>query len=178
MHRLLFLTLSVLSISFLSLTSANAAVFIKIGDIKGESVVKDHVEEIEVLSWSWGVERPITSGDGSTRTRGTPQVLDLEISKILERSTPKLFEACVKGTVLPEAVLVIRKPDVDAGLLKTLEIRLTNVSVTSDTLTGSTDAIEKVTLDFETIAMTYFILNSDGTPGGTVEMSYNLETGS
>ena len=29
--------------------------FIKIGDVKGESKDKTHKEEIDVLAWSWGV---------------------------------------------------------------------------------------------------------------------------
>ncbi len=31
--------------------------FIKIGDIKGESADSAHKEEIDVLSWSWGVQQ-------------------------------------------------------------------------------------------------------------------------
>ena len=30
-------------------------IFAKIGDIKGESLDDKHKDEIEVLSWSWGV---------------------------------------------------------------------------------------------------------------------------
>ena len=32
-----------------------ADIFAKIGDIKGESLDDKHKDEIEVLSWSWGV---------------------------------------------------------------------------------------------------------------------------
>ena len=32
-------------------------IFAKIGDIKGESLDDKHKDEIEVLSFSWGVER-------------------------------------------------------------------------------------------------------------------------
>jgi type VI protein secretion system component Hcp len=30
-------------------------IFIKIGDIKGESMDKAHKDEIDVLNWSWGM---------------------------------------------------------------------------------------------------------------------------
>ena len=30
-------------------------IFAKIGDIKGESLDSKHKDEVEVLSWSWGV---------------------------------------------------------------------------------------------------------------------------
>ena len=38
--------------------------FLKIGDIKGESNDAKHKDEIEVLSWSWGVTRPGTMAHG------------------------------------------------------------------------------------------------------------------
>lgn len=167
----------VLAVSFLSIASVNAAVFIKIGDIKGESQAAGHEEEIDVLSWSWGVTRPITSDDGSTRTRGNPEIQDLVISKVLEKSTPKLFEACIKGITLPEAVLVIEKPSGTGGDFKVLEITMTNVSITSDSLAGSVEVIENVTMNFEVVGMKYFVQNPDGSAGGTVEMSYDIEAG-
>ena len=39
--------------------AANAAVdfFLKIDGIKGESVDKDHKDEIEIASWSWGASQ-------------------------------------------------------------------------------------------------------------------------
>ena len=33
-------------------------IFAKIGDIKGESLDDKHKDQIEVLSWSWGVTNP------------------------------------------------------------------------------------------------------------------------
>ena len=32
-------------------------IFAKIGDIKGESLDDKHKDEVEVLSWSWGVSQ-------------------------------------------------------------------------------------------------------------------------
>ncbi|MBP5150000.1 type VI secretion system tube protein Hcp, partial [Pseudomonas protegens] len=32
-------------------------IFIKIGDIKGESMDKAHKDEIDVLNWSWGMSQ-------------------------------------------------------------------------------------------------------------------------
>ncbi len=165
-----------LAVSFLSIVSANGAVFIKIGDIKGESQAAGHEEEIDVLSWSWGVTRPDTGETGETRRRGAPQVIDLSISKVLEKATPKLVEACVTGKVFPEATLVVERPG-QAGNVKIFEIVLSNVLITADNLTGSVEAIENVSLNYEEIEMRYFVQNQDGSPGGTVEMSYQVELG-
>ena len=52
------------SLAFLSISiqPADAAfdMFIKIGDIKGESADKDHKDEIDVLAWSWGLSTTAT----------------------------------------------------------------------------------------------------------------------
>ena len=46
-------------------------IFAKIGDIKGESLDDKHKDEIEVLSWSWGVSNAgaIKGASGAARAR-------------------------------------------------------------------------------------------------------------
>ena len=45
-------------------------IFAKIGDIKGESLDDKHKDEIEVLSWSWGVTQSRLHGLRRRRRRG------------------------------------------------------------------------------------------------------------
>jgi hypothetical protein len=61
-HHLLVGALA--AVATVGATSAVAAsdIFLKIGDIKGESTDAKHANEIEVLAWSWGVSGPI-AGD-------------------------------------------------------------------------------------------------------------------
>ncbi len=40
-------------------------IFAKLGDIKGESLDSKHKDEIEVLSFSWGVATPPPTGGGA-----------------------------------------------------------------------------------------------------------------
>ncbi len=47
-----------------------ADIFAKIGDIKGESLDAKHKDEVEVLSWSWGVQQSGTHGPRRRRGRG------------------------------------------------------------------------------------------------------------
>ena len=42
--------------------------FLKLGDIKGESLAVGHTEEIEVLSWSWGCSQMGTTHTGTPRS--------------------------------------------------------------------------------------------------------------
>ena len=43
---------------------------IKFDGVEGESTHKDHKGEIEVLSWSWGVQQPSGAGAGGGSGRG------------------------------------------------------------------------------------------------------------
>ena len=40
----------------------SAKIFLKIGNIKGESTDSKHKDEIDVFSWSWGVSYPVIRG--------------------------------------------------------------------------------------------------------------------
>ena len=68
--------------------------FLKIDDIKGESAsTRRHKDEIEVLSWSWGMS-PV--GDRPTRRRavgaGKVNVQDLSFTKYIDTSSPNLMQ--------------------------------------------------------------------------------------
>ncbi len=45
-------------------------IFAKIGDIKGESLDSKHKDEIEVLSFSWGVANAGSTGPGGAAGAG------------------------------------------------------------------------------------------------------------
>ena len=47
-----------------------ASIFARIGTIKGESHDARHKDEIEVLSWSWGLSQSGTLNQGGEAARG------------------------------------------------------------------------------------------------------------
>ena len=67
--------------------------FIKIGDIKGESQDDKHKDEIDVLSWSWGLEQSGAGhpGPGGGGGAGKVSVRDLSITKRTDIATPQLM---------------------------------------------------------------------------------------
>jgi len=75
-----------------------ANMFIKIGDIKGESTDKTHAGEIDVLSWSWGMSQsgtPHTGGGGA----GKVSVQDISVTKFFDSATPPVMLACCNGNI-------------------------------------------------------------------------------
>ena len=72
-------------------------IFAKIGDIKGESLDDKHKDEIEVLSFSWGVTNTgvIAAGGGGGAGKATFQ--DLSIVHKIDKASPLLMQACATG---------------------------------------------------------------------------------
>jgi type VI secretion system secreted protein Hcp len=98
--------------------------FLKCGDIKGESQGSGHEGEIDVFSFSWGVSQSATStggGDGKTT------VQDLSVTKFVDLATPGLMLACCNGQHIPEVVLTARR----AGRFEFLKITMTDCTISS-----------------------------------------------
>ena len=62
--------------------------FLKLGDVKGESAAGGHTEEIDVLAWSWGMTQSGTTHMGSGGGAGKVDVHDLSITKYVDKATP------------------------------------------------------------------------------------------
>jgi type VI protein secretion system component Hcp len=83
--------------------------FIKIGDIKGESMDSKHKGEIDVLSWSWGMSQSGNAHVGGGAGAGKVNVQDLTLTKYVDSCTPLLMLKVCNGKHYPEALLTVRK---------------------------------------------------------------------
>jgi type VI protein secretion system component Hcp len=68
-------------------------VFLKLGDIKGESKDSKHAGEIEVLSWSWGVSQTGSMGHGGGGGAGKANFSDLSVMHQFDKASPNLMKA-------------------------------------------------------------------------------------
>src|SRR5215475_1142303 len=110
-------------------------IFAKIGDIKGESVDAKHKDEIEVLSFSWGVTNSgsIVPGGGGGAGKATFQ--DLTIVHNIDKASPLLLKACATGTHLKEATITHRKAG--KGQQEFLIVKLNDIIITGVTHGGA-----------------------------------------
>lgn len=145
--------------------------FIKVGDIKGESLGSGHKEEIDVLAWSWGMTQSGTSGGGKV------SVQDLSFTKWVDKASPNLMKFCCSGKFYPEALLTVRR----AGdkPLEYIKIKMENVVITSVSTGGSggEDRLtENVTLNFGKVKVEYQPQKDDGSAdGGAIPMGWNIK---
>jgi type VI secretion system secreted protein Hcp len=161
-------TAAALALGVLSAPSATAAtdMFIKIGDIEGESQDLKHKNEIDVLAWSWGMSQSGTLHVGGGGGGGKVCVQDLSFTKWIDKATPDLMIGLTVGESYPDARLTVRSAGDSSGQepLEYLVINMKNVLVTSVSTGGSggEDRLtENVTLNFSEVEWTYKTL--DGT---------------
>lgn len=149
-------------------TEAAVDMFIKIGDIAGESRDQAHRGEIDVLAWSWGMT--------TARGAGGVEIQDLTLTKFVDKASPKLMQACSDGRPIPEATLTVRTAGTDPLEYLVIEMRDVRVSTVSTGSEGGEDRlVENVNLNFGQVKVTYTEQDSDGKPVGKVEYSWNIE---
>jgi type VI secretion system secreted protein Hcp len=149
--------------------------FIKIGELKGESRDKVHKDEIDVLAWSWGISNSGSAQVGGGAGAGKCNVQDLSFTKYIDKSSPDLMLACCNGKHFPKATLTVRKAGENP--LEYLLITLEELIVTSCSTGGSggEDRLtENVTLNFARVKVNYKEQTPTGGVGDKPEMGWNI----
>jgi type VI secretion system secreted protein Hcp len=160
----LFVLVASLALLSFSIQPADAAfdMFIKIGDIKGESQDSTHKDEIDVLAWSWGLSNsapPIGGGGGA----GKANVNDFSFIKFTDLSTTDLMKGTLDGKHFDEATITVRKSgDKPYDYLKYVLKEIIITSVSTGGSGGEDRPTESVTLNFAKIETHYVKQSPDG----------------
>ncbi len=150
-------------------------IFAKIGDIKGESLDAKHKDEVEVLSYSWGVNNSGSMGIGSGGGEGKANFHDLSFVHAIDKASPVLMQACATGTHYKEATIVHRKAG--KGQHEFLIVKMNDVIVTGVTHGGTGDggSSESVTLAFAKVSLEYKAQKPDGSLDAGVFFKYDIK---
>ena len=149
-------------------------IFAKLGDIKGESLDDKHKDEIEVLSWSWGVSNAVTVA-GTGAGQGKASFNDLSFTHKIDKASPVLMQACATGAHLKEATITHRKAG--KGQQEFLVIKMNDVIVTAvmDAEGKDGESAEAVSLAFAKIDVAYRPQKSDGSLDAGIHFKYDLK---
>ena len=149
------------------------SIFARIGTIQGESQDDKHKDEIEVLSWSWGLSQSGTILHGGGGGRASFQ--DLNFTHKLDKASPILMTACATGEHIKDATITVRKAGKDEQ--EYLVIEMTDVLVTSVSTSGSEGdtPMESVALAFAMVDLEYTPQKSDGSLDAGVHFTYDLK---
>ena len=154
--------------------------FIKLDGIKGEARDAQHPDEVEVLSWNWGMSAQVQAPDrGGGGGAGKVSIQDLAITKFVDAATPGLLLSCASGKRIKTAMLSIRSNrdrPFDA-----VRIKMEDVGVSSVVVTGAaaeSRPTESVNLSFTRVLLEYTGQKPDGTGGVPIAFGWDVKTNS
>jgi type VI secretion system secreted protein Hcp len=150
--------------------------FAKIGDIKGESQDTKHKDQIEVLSWSWGVTQSGSGAHGGGGGAGKASFHDLNFTHHIDKASPLLMKACATGQHIPEATITARKAgkgQQDYLIIKVSDMIVTGVASSGDD--GGATTAESVGLQFAKVDLEYKPQKADGSVGVGIHFKYDIK---
>ena len=138
------------------------------GVINGESIDDKHKGEIEVLSWSWGIQGKASLGGGAASGKAT--IREMKVVKKVDKASTALMGAVRTNEVIKEAVLTVRKAGKTA--LEYLKIkmeqgRVMSIDIEAGDPGGGMDLLERITFSFNKIEVEYTPQGADGHPQGS-----------
>lgn len=151
--------------------------YLKLEGVTGESKDKDHKEEMELQSWSWGVSNQGYYGQGSGGARGKGSVQEITVIKHVDKGSKELFKRCLTGEHIATGKLTAYKAAGDGKRVAYLKIELKKVYITGVNVSGSGGEIvptESMSMNFEEFNYIYTPQKDDGAPDGELSWGYNL----
>jgi type VI secretion system secreted protein Hcp len=153
-------------------------IFLKPDGITGASTSSHGKDEIEVLSYNFGVSMPVThSVSEGQRTHGQANHQDFSVTKYVDMTTPIFLQHCCKGTIIKKMTLRQLRADVagsDAVVL--ISIDMDDVLVTSVAVSGSDQPVESISFNYAKIQWTYHKQDKTAADKGNVVASHDIAT--
>lgn len=109
--------------------------FLQIDGIKGEATEENHKDWIDLLSFAWGVSNSGSVVLGGGAGAGKSDFQDFSFTKVVDASSPPLFQHAANGKHIDEAVLELVKAGPEPSPF--LRYTFTEVLVTSFSQSGS-----------------------------------------
>jgi type VI secretion system secreted protein Hcp len=154
--------------------------FLKIDGIPGDSADAKHRDEIEVLSYSWGVESPNAGSPSGGGGGGSGKVVpgDFRFTMQVGRASPLLFLSCANG----KHIKVVNLTLIRAGVTQQefVEVEMTDVQVAALQDGGETSAmpVDEVALVYGQLQFTYVPQDAKGGAGTPVTAGWDFRSNS
>ena len=161
-----------------------ADTFLKLDDVKGESLDSAHENEIEVHDWKWGLLNnasfELSAKDAVKKTT----LKHITIEKRYDVGSVTLTNFCALGKRIPEGRLTCRKNAANEyfggrNKINYVEITFRNIKVETIDWPGkleSGEIAETITLSFTQFLMTYWLQDNEGLRSGVVDFGFDVPT--
>jgi type VI secretion system secreted protein Hcp len=135
-------------------------------------------DAIDILSFSFGATQSATFGAGSSgsETRaGRADVHHVTVMKVMDKTSPLLFDDCVTGNILKKVEIIYDKPMGD-DQQDYFKLEMTEVLISSIQLSGSNEnPTESVSFAFAKIKEYYNPEDAGGKLSGFIDKGYDLQ---
>jgi len=150
----------------------------KQGLIKGESKDTSHKDEIDVVSWSWGMQSHTSIQSGSSS--GKTSISELVVTKHADKASTAIMICLRNNEIIKKATLTVRKAG--QSPLEYLKIvleqaRIVSFSTTGGSAEGGPDVKETLALAFKKISVEYVPQGDDGQALGSTSFETELLPG-
>jgi type VI secretion system secreted protein Hcp len=152
--------------------------FLDIPSIPGESTNSNHLNQIDLLSWSLGIAGGSSAAScaGSHSSAGGVSGDQLTVVKYVDKASPPIMIGAAGGSNLGKVTLTVSKVS-NGTTTDYLVYTFTNTVTTGvQWLSGGGQPEEQVTFDYGAIQVNYSPQNPDGTLGSPIVACFNIVT--
>jgi type VI secretion system secreted protein Hcp len=150
--------------------------FLMLDGIKGESGDDKHKGEIDLESFSWGMNQTGSGHRSSGSGTGKVDINDISVTKLIDKSSPSLMTACANGKHIPKGKITVRKAGENP--LDYLTIDMEGILIAAYHTSGSEGSPEKptenVALNFAKVKIEYWTQNEKGAKGENANFSWDV----
>ena len=133
-------------------------------------------DAIDILSFSFGASQTAVIGAGSSggeARAGRASVSDVTIMKVLDKTSPLLFDDCVTGNYLKKVDIIYDKPMGDSQE-DYFKIHMEDALITSIQLSGSSEnPVESISSAFSKVKVSYNP-EEDGSLKGFIDKGFDV----
>jgi type VI secretion system secreted protein Hcp len=142
--------------------------------VTGDSVFPGHKNEIQILSWGWGVtNKADLHRSGNSSSGNTAQAGDIQILKNADAATTAIFQGCTDGLRAEDAYISV------TNNIDFFTVHLSNVAITSASSSanaGGDHVAEEIWLHFSKIEYAFTPQDDQGKPTtGTKTFTYDTK---
>ena len=150
--------------------------FLTIDGVESESTREGFEGQIELLSFHMGASNPSTIGSGGGGGAGKATLSSFNCTKVTDKASPGLFQACCQGKHFPKAKVTLHKAGGDKAV-DYLVYEFEKVFVESIDWSGASGGddrpIEQLSLAYGKVTVTYTPQTEKGVKGSPVVGSWD-----
>jgi type VI secretion system secreted protein Hcp len=148
--------------------------YLKLDQVQGESADKDHKDEIQIMSWSWGASQVSSVAGTGGSGAGKADLSDFSIMAYFDKSTPKFFKSICAGTHIKTGTMSAIKSGADGKPY--LKVDFQEMFVTSLQISASSEIpTVSISFSYNQIKIDYSTQNEQGNLTSTGAITYNTK---